>query len=83
MTDFNTFEDVMNPLLRSYNRATYIMNLIEDHPVGVCKEYLGLFNEAERLAISAILISFKKFGVEETYRAVKQRIKDEASEFFA
>ena len=30
MTDFNTFEDVMNPLLRSYNRATYIMNLIED-----------------------------------------------------
>lgn len=82
MTDFNTFEDVMNPLLRTYNRAVYIMNLIEDTDAEVCKQYIELFEQNERLAISAILISFKKFGVEETYRAVKQRIRDEANETF-
>lgn len=80
MTNFNTFEDVQNTLLRSYNRAVFAVNLIEDGQNDACKEYIGSFSKAEQLAISAILIALRKFGSEETLREVMKRVHEEDKE---
>ena len=77
MIKFDMFNDVENTLLRSYNRTVYTINILEDHGAEKCKEYLGLFDKDEQLAISALLISLKKFGEEATKAAVLKRIEEE------
>lgn len=65
----SNFNDIENPRLRNYNRATYAMNLAQDKGVDDVRAYFGQFNDQERAAILIMLTAIRQ-DPEETKRLV-------------
>lgn len=65
----SNFNDIENPRLRNYNRATFAMNLAQDKGVDDVRAYFGQFNDQERAAILIMLTAIRQ-DPEETKRLV-------------
>lgn len=66
----NTFEDVENRLLQSYNRSVMASNLLEQYGEEECERYLEQFTSNQKAAIQAILLAISIYGAD----AVRQKV---------
>lgn len=66
----NTFDEIENRLLQSYNRAVMCSNLLEQYDEGECEKYLNNFTDNQKAAIQAVLLAIRVYGVD----AVKQKV---------
>lgn len=69
---FNKFDTISYVPLRTFNRAVYFSNLMQDRGKEVATEYVNLFNEGERKAMGLILMAIKKLG----YKTVVKQVTD-------
>lgn len=71
----NTFEEIENVLLRTYNRAVMCSNILEQYDEDECERYLTNFTDNQKAAIQAILLAIRIYGVD----AVKQKVLQDAT----
>lgn len=79
MNEYSNFNDVADPELQSWNRASMAFNIASDEGVAKMKEYVGQFSDADRVAISAIYKRIKNDGYEFTRAAVSRGYKVRAA----
>lgn len=65
----NNFNDVDNKTLQAYNRAVMALNLFDDRGEEATTRYLKQFDEQDRVAIAAMIISVR-INADETKRKV-------------
>lgn len=65
---YSLFNDIRNPILRSYNRANTYMNIKERHGSEVGKKYLKKFDRNNQLGIFSIMRVIHRDGFEQTRR---------------
>ncbi|MGL4584068.1 MAG: hypothetical protein ACRCVU_13945 [Flavobacterium sp.] len=71
---FETFNDVQDIALRTYNRAVTATNIVEGFNEGKARDYLNQFTEAEQKGIMAILVGINKFGADKVKQAIMIRV---------
>ena len=73
LNEFNTFNDVENTLLRTYNRSVTALSINEDYP-HLVEPYLAQFSKQDNGAIMALLLGIKKYGKEKINQVVTVRV---------
>lgn len=72
----NTFDEIENRLLQSYNRAVMCSNLLEQYNEEECEKYLEQFTVNQKAAIQAILVAIRIYGVDAVTQKVLQRAEE-------
>lgn len=65
---YSLFNEIRNPILRSYNRANTYMNIKERHGNEVAKKYLKKFGRNDILGIHSVMAVIHRDGYEQTRR---------------
>lgn len=71
----NTFDEIENRLLQSYNRAVMCSNLLEQYDEEECEKYLNNFTDNQKAAIQAVLVAIRVYGVGAVTQKVLQRVE--------
>ena len=68
---FPTFDEVLNPTLRTWNRVNIIFNIKEMFKNNVLAvKYMESFSKADQIAIGLMCAKITKFGFENTRREI-------------
>ncbi len=70
MTDFPTFEDILEPKLRAWNRLNMIFNIKQLIDDSVATEYVKQFDRADQVAIYVLGNHIVIKGYENTRREI-------------
>ncbi len=62
MQDFNYFNDIENPLLRTWNRLVTVFNLREDAGAAVAQEYINNLSKEDNHQMIYMAMLVKKVG---------------------
>lgn len=65
---YSLFNEIRNPILRSYNRANTYMNIKERHGKEVGMKYLKKFDHNGKLGIFSVMSVIARDGFEQTRR---------------
>lgn len=67
---YSLFNDVMNPVIRAWNRANTVFNIKEQHGSVLATRYAKNFDRNSLLAIFTVFTSIDKRGYEQTRRDI-------------
>lgn len=67
---YSLFNDVRNPILRSYNRANTYLNIKDRHGIEVGRRYLKRFDRNAQLGILSMMKRIFTDGYEQTRRNI-------------
>lgn len=73
---FNTYNDIENVSLRTYNRAVQVINIADSFNEGKAEDYLKQFSDGEKKGVYAILIGIKKYGADAVKKAIMHRMEE-------
>lgn len=75
MTKFNTFDDIENPELRTWNRCATIFNVGASHGPKAMNAYAENFSVEDRQEISRMFKRIEDNGYEATKAAVNRGVQ--------
>lgn len=73
----NNFNDIENELLRAWNRAETMGNILVDKGEDAAKEYAQQFPVEEQNKMAFILMMVEAKGKPHVYKLVQESMKDE------
>lgn len=74
MTTLNTFGNVKDPYLRSYNQLVVVTRLMRQGKRNQSKHYLSQLTGKARLSIALIAIEIKKKGIEVVKKTILYKL---------